>query len=56
MQDSSDGLRSKIRRNPIVDVNFWDVIALVEHCRNPDQLECSFSEDDRNQADCDNML
>ena len=30
--------------------------ALVEHCRNPNQLEQSFSEDDRNQAECHSRL
>ena len=56
MQDSSDGLRSIIERNVIVNANFWDATALVEHCRNPDQLERYFSEDDRNQAECHSRL
>ena len=56
MQDSSDGPRSIIGRNVIVDSNFWDATALVEHCRNPNQLEQSSFEDDRNQAECHSRL
>ena len=56
MQDSSVGLRSIIGRNVIVDADFWDATALVERCRNLDQLERDFSEDDRNQAKCHSRL
>ena len=56
IQDSFDGLISMIGRNVIVDADLFEAIALVEHCRNPDQLDRGFSDDERNQAECQSRL
>ena len=56
MHDSFDGLRSMIGRKVIVDADFCAVIALVEHCKNPDQLGRGFADEERNQAECHNEL
>ena len=56
MQDSFDGLRPMIGRNVIVDADLFEAIAFVEHCRNPDQLDRGFSDDERKQAECQSRL
>ena len=38
MHDSSEGLRSIIGRKSIEQVDPFEEAALVEHCKNPDQL------------------
>ena len=38
MHDSSEGLRSIIGRKLIEQVDPFEETALVEHCKNPDQL------------------
>ena len=52
MHDSSVGLRSIIGRKLIEQVDPFEETALVEHCKNPDQLGRGCSKDDKNELEC----
>ena len=39
-----------------MDAGLFGAIALVEHCENPDQFERGFSDDERNQPECQRRL
>ena len=52
MPDSSEGLRSIIGRKLVEQLDTFDKAALVQHCKNPEQLRRGCSKVDRNQLEC----